>query len=214
MLNFLRKKCYRKLLVFGIVFYFIVILIVTVSENAIKTPIIRIGVEALIIASVISICIIIAIKIEKQNSCIDPLTGLLNRKQMYEDMKRKIKMHKKFSIIFVDLNNFKQINDKYGHSAGDKVLENFGKEASKMECSNCYRIGGDEFIFLVPDLEISKDKKLQKFITSEEFDFAHGQSSYPKDSKDIQGDVDAVIEHLIALADTKMYKVKAEKKAK
>ena len=80
MLNFLRTKCYRKLLVFGIVFYFIVILVVTVSEDAIKTPIIRIGVEALIIASVISICIIIAIKIEKQTSCIDPLTGLLNRK--------------------------------------------------------------------------------------------------------------------------------------
>lgn len=91
----------------------------------------------------------------KQMALHDPLTGLANRVLLAEHMKkifaraRRNKM--KFSVIFVDLDNFKKINDSFGHQVGDELLKKIS--ASLIKCVRdedmVSRIGGDEFIVIL-----------------------------------------------------------------
>ena len=80
----------------------------------------------------------------------DPLTKLKNRDGFSEDAQQKIESNTRFSIIFIDLDNFKMINDQYGHSAGDAYLIKFADTVQKLfnDYGCLYRIAGDEFIFL------------------------------------------------------------------
>ncbi len=91
----------------------------------------------------------------------DPLTKLLNRRAFTEHLKRAISFSKRhrlpLSIIMADLDNFKAINDTYGHAAGDRVLKAFArifKKNSRTEDIIC-RFGGEEFIILLPNTNIS-----------------------------------------------------------
>ncbi|MCB9096148.1 MAG: diguanylate cyclase [Arcobacter sp.] len=86
----------------------------------------------------------------------DKLTGLLNRNRFDELYSKEIKKSKRYrnelSIILLDIDNFKSINDTYGHQIGDEVL----KEISKLILTNvreadvCVRWGGEEFLILLP----------------------------------------------------------------
>lgn len=81
----------------------------------------------------------------------DTLTGLLNREALFFYGEELIKNNKKFEILFLDLNNFKTVNDKFGHQVGDKYLKGFSDDLSNL-CtnfnSNAYRISGDEFVVI------------------------------------------------------------------
>ena len=79
---------------------------------------------------------------------IDPLTGLVNRKCYYHDLQTKAE--KITSIVSIDMNNLKTINDNSGHDAGDIALKTVGDIIQKNSGrqSICYRIGGDEFIII------------------------------------------------------------------
>ena len=85
----------------------------------------------------------------------DALTGLLNRAAMQVSIQEKIQKSDQFGLrfacFFIDLNNFKQINDTYGHPAGDYVLKAFSSRLKSSIRNNdlLYRYGGDEFILLV-----------------------------------------------------------------
>ena len=88
---------------------------------------------------------------------VDYLTSVHNRKSLEAKTKELIEScsnsNRTFKYIFIDLNDFKAFNDKFGHPFGDKVLINFSKILSKH--ANCvYRFGGDEFIVLVDDESI------------------------------------------------------------
>ncbi len=92
----------------------------------------------------------------------DALTGLANRWLMDERVEQQIALctrtKSKFSLLFVDLNKFKPINDTYGHEAGDTVLKTVAQRLKKIlrECDTIARIGGDEYIILLP---LAQDKK-------------------------------------------------------
>lgn len=87
----------------------------------------------------------------------DALTGLLSRRVFLEqtDYFHNIAIRDglEYSVIIVDLDNFKKINDQYGHAAGDKTLESFGKAVRNTfrESDLACRFGGDEFVFFLPN---------------------------------------------------------------
>ncbi len=88
-------------------------------------------------------------------ACRDSLTGLLNRTSLQVGLKSKIdhaeQFGERFACIFIDLNNFKHINDNHGHDSGDAVLVEFATRLKSTIRGNdyLYRYGGDEFILLI-----------------------------------------------------------------
>ena len=78
----------------------------------------------------------------------DPLTRLGNRSRLWQDLKAALDQEKVFSVLFMDLDRFKEINDKYGHMTGDRYLQHFAKNCSRIfgASGTVYRFGGDEFV--------------------------------------------------------------------
>ncbi|PFA67716.1 hypothetical protein CN378_09330 [Bacillus sp. AFS015802] len=79
----------------------------------------------------------------------DELTQLKNRKALHEDL---LDCDVPYALLFLDIDQFKRINDTYGHSVGDFVLREIGSRLNALKESHevaCYRISGDEFVLLV-----------------------------------------------------------------
>jgi diguanylate cyclase (GGDEF)-like protein len=86
----------------------------------------------------------------------DSLTGLLTRREFMEQAEYFHRIaqreHMNYSIIIADIDNFKEINDQYGHIAGDRTLETLGSQiqGNLRESDLACRYGGDEFLFFLP----------------------------------------------------------------
>src|SRR6056297_43077 len=79
----------------------------------------------------------------------DYLTRLGNRSSMYNYLNEKIDNKEPFYMVHIDLNNFKEINDKYGHLIGDEVLKAYSKSLQELNASHePIRLGGDEFALI------------------------------------------------------------------
>lgn len=87
----------------------------------------------------------------------DELTGLYNRRYMTDRLDKEISLcrryGRRFSLFYLDLDGFKQVNDRFGHDAGDKVLREVGGwlRANVRGEDIPARLGGDEFVVLLPD---------------------------------------------------------------
>ncbi len=94
-----------------------------------------------------------------QRSIRDPLTGLFNRHGLGEMagkiFERSARIPSGFTLLFMDIDNFKRVNDLYGHPEGDLALNEFGNilRAAFREYAIIARVGGDEFVVLVEDLD-------------------------------------------------------------
>lgn len=146
----------------------------------------------------------------------DALTGLYNRSAFMGKVKSAITANKKASVLFVDLDKFKPVNDTYGHEAGDNILKGIAKRltAALPKGSVVTRLGGDEFCVLVTEIahaDVEKLATLVKNEVSEPFDLkgidvpvsvgaSIGIGSYPKDAQ--------TAEELVAFADKGMYGAK------
>lgn len=92
----------------------------------------------------------------------DDLTQCLNKKSAMEELQREVARAKRhgnrLSIMIIDLDNFKAINDTHGHLEGDKVLVDFSGKAktSLRETDRLTRFGGDEFMAVLPDTDIEQ----------------------------------------------------------
>lgn len=143
----------------------------------------------------------------------DQLTGCLNRRGLLRELAMKSEMGKEFYLIFIDLDNFKQINDTLGHEAGDELLCDVITTWSEIQSKypfTIYRLGGDEFaiIYETKDKEITREfiTKVLRSITTLQSKFANyvsasaGLALYDEDTSDLQ--------QLLSYADTAMYKAK------
>lgn len=91
----------------------------------------------------------------------DSLTGLFNFRYFHQVFKKELdrakRYHKPLSVIMLDVDDFKNFNDRYGHPRGDRVLENVGRiiMASLRSVDSAFRYGGEEFIILLPETKIN-----------------------------------------------------------
>jgi diguanylate cyclase (GGDEF)-like protein len=83
----------------------------------------------------------------------DPLTRLLNRRALLHELQEAAEppVPRSLALVFLDLDNFKQINDGHGHSIGDRVLAQFGSLLEELVRNedHAFRVGGDEFALLL-----------------------------------------------------------------
>lgn len=93
----------------------------------------------------------------------DSLTGLFNRRWLFEKFLDNDTFTCKGSFAFLDINDFKSINDEYGHNVGDKVLHVLAKVLNKMENVNVIRFAGDEFVVVTT---LHTPKKLEQMLTT------------------------------------------------
>jgi diguanylate cyclase (GGDEF)-like protein len=159
----------------------------------------------------------------KKRAFYDSVTKLPNRAFIYEILEKEIQKAKRYktllALFFIDMDNFKRINDIYGHTIGDKVLFEFAQRLKKSVRESDYlgRLGGDEFILVVSDIP-NKDsiaalgEKIRQHI-KEPFIFGDitlnvscsiGISCYPDDAD--------TMSKLIENADIAMYSVKRSNK--
>ena len=139
----------------------------------------------------------------------DGLTGLSNRRAFDVELKRLVDEGQPFELLLLDLNNFKQVNDRDGHSAGDALLQRVAAcllGASQGE-GTAYRIGGDEFGLLCPDegrprwgREVSLLNALVN-AGGERIDGAVGKAHFPEEASGVEA--------LLQLADRRLYAQKA-----
>jgi len=90
----------------------------------------------------------------------DHLTGLYNRRRFMEDIERQVQLAHRLdgalALIYLDVDEFKRINDRHGHAAGDTVLRHVALllgACARRRIDSSYRLGGDEFALLLPGVE-------------------------------------------------------------
>jgi diguanylate cyclase (GGDEF)-like protein len=155
-------------------------------------------------------------------STLDPLTNLYNRRAVFECFSRMLeyalRQDKSLAIVMADIDDFKHINDNYGHQVGDAVLQEFAqilKEHVRIyDCSGRY--GGEEFLCIFMDSDKHQTQKIHERILEK---LAHkvfeiqghrlqiGYSAGTADTSELDSQ-DQTMEHLIKIADERLYKAK------
>lgn len=96
---------------------------------------------------------------EKELARTDYLTGAANRRYFFEvasmEVRRARRHDRPFSVTYLDIDNFKSINDSYGHSVGDSLLQSISKtiKSNVRDIDLVARLGGDEFAILMPETD-------------------------------------------------------------
>ena len=114
----------------------------------------------------------------------DPLTGLANRGSALAELQNRFGLSQRYgrplSVVVCDLDHFKQVNDTYGHGAGDFVLHTFGERliATLREADLAGRIGGEEFLMVLPETDLAGARpfaeRLRKAIAATPIQLASG----------------------------------------
>ncbi|AKI96598.1 hypothetical protein IX53_00790 [Kosmotoga pacifica] len=154
----------------------------------------------------------------RQASEHDPLTGILNRLGFFKRVENILKLSKRydkhFAVIYIDIDDFKMLNDIHGHTFGDNVLEKFCEKVNSVlrESDIFARHGGDEFVIALPETDEKgarafADRIQEKFKLPVNIDkieltinLSIGIAVYPHEGKSI--------DELIKISDKRMYQNK------
>lgn len=149
------------------------------------------------------------LKKQKELSMTDDLTGLFNHRKLHLDLERfcyeKDRYFAEFTLMMIDIDGFKKINDERGHDAGDKFLTNIGKAINSIlrKTDRAYRFGGDEFMIILPhsgyNTVYGMVRKLNKAMP---VDWSYGTATGTDP------------EYVLKQADMRMYRHKLAKKEK
>ncbi|MFN0122655.1 MAG: GGDEF domain-containing protein [Blastocatellia bacterium] len=150
----------------------------------------------------------------------DPLTRLLNRATfdhaLHDEVERSLRYSRDFSVILLDVDRFKQVNDSFGHQAGDEVLLKVARivQSSLRHSDVAFRYGGDEFAAICPEtpgevmngvmkrVEASVLSYFADSPISEDCGISWGVASFPADA--------TIAEELIRIADQRLYACKKQ----
>ena len=154
----------------------------------------------------------------------DSLTNLLNRRRFFElgniELERAKRYKGTFSIMMLDVDNFKQVNDTYGHQVGDEVLKNLAQYIQKRSRAGdlAGRYGGEEFMLLLLESDIKNTQKAAEKLLKEiqnisipiddvekiNFTVSIGVATYPENGNSLN--------EIISIADECLYLAKSEGK--
>ena len=143
----------------------------------------------------------------------DPLTGVYNRRKFDNDIELLISMSERRTkgcgLLIIDIDNFKEFNDKYGHFKGDlllkQVTKNIEKSIRNYDKIHIYRYGGEEFVVIIPDTTSNEalaiGERLRKKVKATcDVTISIGVSHY----KELAGNIN----ELITNADKALYEAK------
>ncbi|MCU0849323.1 MAG: GGDEF domain-containing protein [Spirochaetes bacterium] len=156
----------------------------------------------------------------RELSLIDPLTKINNSRSFQIQFQHEIDKSKRtklpLSLVYFDIDNFKFINDNYGHSTGDILLQTITSRILKIirPMDVFARLGGDEFTLLLPETDIENAKTAVKRLQSEVLNIAIN-NKWPitlSIGVVIFKETTLVIDEMIKIADELMYQVKKESK--
>lgn len=157
----------------------------------------------------------------RQMAITDVLTGLYNRryfeKVLPQELERASRYRQQFSVLLIDADNFKNVNDAFGHPMGDRVLATIGQTIKKTlrTVDFAFRYGGEEFIVILPEADlisarkvaerirvrvIASSRKLLRCAMAEPVTVSIGIAMYPRDAADGKD--------LVAVADQLLYRAK------
>lgn len=150
------------------------------------------------------------------SSITDHLSGLYNsgylRVRIKEEVERCSRANISFALSFIDLDNFRLVNDQYGHLIGDKVLRQVAEIFAQniRESDVLARYGGDEFVLLMPGTELQQAEKIMQriedavttsvYLENIKISFSNGVVVFPSDGDSL--------DKLLTAADTRMYEKK------
>lgn len=112
------------------------------------------------------------VKIMEKRADVDSMTGLYNHKMFYKQLYQEYMTYQKngtpFSLIVIDIDHFKNINDTYGHAFGDEVICRIAKliKSLTVPC-HCSRYGGEEFSIIIPDTRLDSAVEIAEYIRTQ-----------------------------------------------
>jgi diguanylate cyclase (GGDEF)-like protein len=144
----------------------------------------------------------------------DTLTDLFNVRHFYEEIKREIRRlrrntDRKLSLLMIDIDHFKDLNDTEGHQVGDQVLKALAQVINvciRKDVDSAYRYGGDEFVVLLPDTDKQQSRNVADRIQKQFGAFKFGITSLSIGITEARPDEDD--KKLVKRADEAMYQSK------
>jgi diguanylate cyclase (GGDEF)-like protein len=156
----------------------------------------------------------------QQLTITDDVTGLFNARHLYtvleDELEKTRKESRSLSLVFLDLDRFKQVNDKHGHLVGTELLSQVGRRLQELSRKGdiSFRYGGDEFVIIMPQTTREEALQLAQAIHGKlartvfaaakglklHIEASAGIASYPGDGKTVHA--------ILGAADKRMYQVK------